>query len=129
MITSSSLAGALLAGVLTITAANAQDVDSATRPAADNTKANAADRDMDAKTPLDQSNDKEAIEVTAGIRKAVMEDKSLSTSAHNVKIVTNGNVVTLRGPVENANEKKRIESLAQKVAMGKTVHNEISVAR
>ena len=120
----------LLAGLLTVTVVNAQTVDSATKQeAADNTKANAADRNPDAKTPLDQSNDQEAIDVTAGIRRAVLEDKSLSTSAHNVKIVTNGNVVTLRGPVESADEKKRVESLAVKSAPGKQVRNEISIAR
>jgi hypothetical protein len=37
--------------------------------------------------------------------------------------------VTLRGPVESADEKKRVESLAVKVATGKQVRNEISVAR
>ena len=72
----------LLAGVLTLSAVNAQTVDPATQhEAADNTKANAADRNTDAKTPLDQANDQDAIEVTADIRRAVLEDSSLSTSA------------------------------------------------
>lgn len=119
----------LLAAVLVVSAANAQTTDSAPKRDATNTKANATDRNTDAKTPMDQSNDKESIDVTAGIRRAVLEDKSLSMSAHNIKIVTNGNVVTLRGPVESADEKKRVESLAMKVAAGKQVRNEISVAR
>ncbi len=101
----------------------------AAKHAADNTKANATDRNSAAKTPLDQSNDKEAIDVTAGIRRAVLDDKSLSTSAHNIKIVTEGDVVTLRGPVASADEKKRIEALAVKAATGKQVRNEISIAR
>ena len=151
MSTPFSFAITLLAGLLTVAAVNAQTVDSATQDeAADNTKANAADRNTDAKTPLDQSNDQDAIEVTAGIRRAVVEDSSLSTSAHNIKIVTNGNVVTLRGPVESADfagvlhngesiigtgpvesadEKKRVESLAVKAATGKQVRNELSIAR
>lgn len=112
---------ALLAGLLTVTAVNAADNT--------NTKANATDRSPAAKTPLDQSNDKEAIDVTAGIRRAVLDDKSLSMSAHNIKIMTEGDVVTLRGPVENADEKKRIEALAVKVATGKQVRNEMSIAR
>lgn len=123
---------ALLAGLLTVTAVNAQTTgtDSATKhEAADNTKANAADRNTDAKTPLDQSNDQNAIDVTAGIRRAVLEDKSLSTSAHNIKIVTQGDVVTLRGPVASADEKKRVEALAMQAATGKQVRNEISIAR
>jgi osmotically-inducible protein OsmY len=121
--------GTLLASVLAVSAANSQTADSATKQDASNTKANATDRNTDAKTPLDQSNDKESIDMTAGIRRAVLEDKSLSTAAHNIKIVTNGNVVTLRGPVESADEKKRVESLAMKVAAGKQVRNEISIAR
>jgi len=129
MATPFSFAITLLAGLLTVAAVNAQTVDSATQHEADNTKANAADRNTDAKTPLDQSNDQDAIEVSAGIRRAVLEDSSLSTSAHNVKIVTNGNVVTLRGPVESADEKKRVESLAVKAATGKQVRNELSIAR
>lgn len=130
MATPFSFAITLLAGLLTVAAVSAQTVDSATQhEAADNTKANAADRNTDAKTPLDQSNDQDAIEVTAGIRRAVLEDSSLSTSAHNIKIVTNGNVVTLRGPVQSADEKQRVESLAVKAATGKQVRNELSIAR
>jgi hyperosmotically inducible periplasmic protein len=130
MATPFSFAITLLAGLLTVAAVSAQTVDSATQhEAADNTKANAADRNTDAKTPLDQANDQDAIEVTAGIRRAVLEDSSLSTSAHNIKIVTNGNAVTLRGPVESADEKKRVESLAVKAAPGKQVRNELSIAR
>lgn len=123
---------ALLAGLLTVTAVNSQTTgtDSATKhAAADNTKANAADRNTDAMTPADQSNDQDAINVTAGIRRAVLDDKSLSTSAHNIKIVTKGDVVTLRGPVASADEKQRVEALAMQAATGKQVRNEISIAR
>jgi osmotically-inducible protein OsmY len=125
-----SFSAKLLAGLLTVGAVNAQTTEpAAKREAADNTRANTTDRNTDAKTPVDQSNDKNAIEVTAGIRRAVLDDKSLSTSAHNIKIVTDGDVVTLRGPVESADEKKRVEALAMKAAAGKQVRNEISVAR
>jgi hyperosmotically inducible protein len=129
MSTPTLFASTLLAAVLAVSAANAQTADSATKQDATNTKANATDRNTDAKTPIDQANDKESIDVTAGIRRAVLEDKSLSMSAHNIKIVTSGNVVTLRGPVESAEEKKRVEALAVKVAAGKQVRNEISIAR
>lgn len=130
MTTRFSFAITLLAGLLTVSAVNAQTADTTTKPvAADNTKANAADRKSDAKTPIDQSNDQDAIDVTASIRRAVLDDKSLSTSAHNIKIVTDGNVVTLRGPVASAEEKKRVEALAMRSAAGKQVVNEISIAR
>ena len=129
MHTSLTFSAALLAGVFIVTAVDAQTVDSATRREADNTRSNATDRNEHSTTPVDQSNDKDAIKVTAGIRRAVLADTSLSTSAHNIKIVTNENVVTLRGSVESADEKKRIESLATKSAPGKQVRNEISIAR
>ena len=130
MSTPFSFSIALLAGLLTVTAVNAQTTESAKKhEAADNTKANATDRNSSAKTPVDQSNDKESIDVTADIRRAVLDDKSLSMSAHNIKIVTDGDVVTLRGAVESADEKKRIEALAVKAAAGKQVRNEISIAR
>lgn len=130
MSNSFSFSTALIAGLLTVTAVSAQTTDPANKPAAaDNTRANATDRHTEAKTPTDQSNDQEAIEVTAGIRRAVLDDKSLSTSAHNIKIVTDGDVVTLRGPVASADEKKRVEALAVKAASGKQVRNEISIAR
>jgi hyperosmotically inducible protein len=122
------LASALLTGLFTVASVNAQSVDSTAKHPADNTAANVTDRSTSSTTPMDQSNDKEAIAVTAAIRRAVMSDKSLSTSAHNVKIVTNGNAVTIRGAVATAEEKKRIESLAAKSAPGKQVRNEISVS-
>jgi len=120
---------AVFTGLLAVATVNAQPAASdATKAAPDNTAANKADQDTKATTPMDQSNDKEAIEVTASIRRAVLNDKSLSTAAHNVKIVTNGNIVTLRGPVASAAEKERVASLAAKSASGKTVHNELSIS-
>jgi hyperosmotically inducible protein len=116
-------------GLLTCVAVNAQDSTGATKSAApDNTARNTVDRDGHTTTPMDQSNDETSTRITASIRRAVMEDKSLSTDAHNVKIVTNANTVTIRGPVASAAEKKRIESLAEKSAAGRQIQNELSVA-
>jgi len=94
---------------------------------ADNTAANASDRTADMSTPADQSNSADAIRVTADIRRAVVSDKSLSTSAHNVKIVTSGNTVTLRGPVASAAEKDRVAALARQYAGGKDVLDQLTV--
>lgn len=99
--------------------------DGRTRP--DNTAVNASDRDSDTTTPVDQSNSADAIKVTADIRKAVVGDKTLSASAHNVKIVTNGNTVTLRGPVASTAEKARIAALARQNAPGKDVLDQLTV--
>ena len=54
-----------------------------------------------------------------------MGDKSLSVQAHNVKVVTNGGVVTLRGPVKSADERMRIEKLAKNVHGVNSVKNEL----
>jgi|SoiMethySBSTD1v2_1073268.scaffolds.fasta_scaffold732503_1 hyperosmotically inducible periplasmic protein len=120
------LLSTMLVGFLVITATNGAEPAGAKK--ADNTATNAVDRDHSTTTPIDQSNDKDAIETTAAIRRAVLDDKSLSTSAHNVKIVTQGTTVTLRGAVASAAEKSRIEALAQKSAPGKKVLNELSIA-
>jgi osmotically-inducible protein OsmY len=93
----------------------------------DNTAANRVDSHSETSTPTDQSNTAEAIQVTASIRKAVIADKSLSVSAHNVKIVTSGNTVTLRGPVASAAEKERIAALARQNAPGKDVLNQLTI--
>jgi hyperosmotically inducible protein len=65
---------------------------------------------------------------TQNIRKAIMADKSLSTYAHNVKIVTVNGAVTLTGPVQSDDEKKRIEELANGVLKGSgSLTNNITV--
>jgi hyperosmotically inducible periplasmic protein len=46
--------------------------------------------------------------LTQKIRKSVMADKSLSTYAHNVKIISQDGMVTLKGPVRSDDEKKTI---------------------
>jgi hyperosmotically inducible protein len=94
----------------------------------DNTAVNAVDRHSAMATPADQSNSADAIQVTANIRKAVVGDKSLSTSAHNVKIVTSGNTVTLRGPVASTAEKDRIAALARHHAPGKDILDQLTVS-
>ena len=82
-------------------------------PAADDTGRNARDRDGQTMTPLDQSNDPDDVQVTREIRKALVADDALSTSAKNIKIITVHGKVILRGPVANAQEKAKIEKTAQ----------------
>jgi len=89
----------------------------ATAPAdADNTARNDRDSSGATTTPLDQGENAQDIEISANIRKAIVADDSLSTNAHNVKIVTNGGTVTLRGPVKSAQEKSAIEAKAKQVS-------------
>jgi hyperosmotically inducible periplasmic protein len=63
----------------------------------------------------------------ADVRKAVVNDKTLSKSAHNVKMTTNGGVVTLRGDVRSDEEKSKIESLAKGVSGVSSVENNLQV--
>lgn len=95
---------------------------------ADNTGKNVRDRQESSRTPGDQSNDKSDLAITQAIRKAVVADKALSTNAHNVKIITANGVVTLRGPVNSAEEKETIAAKAKKVAGVKSVDNKLEIA-
>jgi hyperosmotically inducible periplasmic protein len=47
------------------------------------------------------------------VRKAVVDNDVLSTNAHNVKIITQNGIVTLRGPVNTATEKATVVALAR----------------
>jgi hyperosmotically inducible periplasmic protein len=64
---------------------------------------------------------------SANVRQAVVGDSSLSTNAHNVKIVTSGGTVTLRGPVKSTEEKAAIEAKAKQVAGVTRVDNLLEV--
>ena len=83
-------------------------------PAADDTGRNVRDRDGLTMTPSDQSNDPNDLKVTREIRKALVADDSLSTTAKNIKIITVHGKVILRGPVANVQEKKKIAKMAQR---------------
>jgi len=96
-------------------------------PAADNTGRNVRDRDKAAPTADDQTNAKQDRELAAAVRKAVVDDKSLSTSAHNVKIVSRAGMVTLRGPVNSSEEKQKVGDLATAVAGVNDVKNNLEV--
>lgn len=80
---------------------------------ADNTGLNDRDR-HGALTPTDQGSSRSETSITAAIRRAVVADGSLSFGAKNVKIITVGTKVTLRGPVRSAQEKTTIEGYAKR---------------
>jgi osmotically-inducible protein OsmY len=63
----------------------------------------------------------------ADIRKSVVGDKSLSTYAHNVKIIAVHGQVTLKGPVRSDDESKNIEAKAKEVAGDSNVTNQLTV--
>lgn len=94
----------------------------------DNTKVNKRDRHPAAVTADQQKENSSDRETARKIRRAIMRDKSLSTYAHNVKIVAHGGTVTLKGPVRSEDEKKAVEAKATEVAGAGKVTNEISVS-
>lgn len=120
-ITSTNYAAALVA--LTIACATAEEKKSA----ADNTDRNKQDQSGKTKTPMDQSNDPADIKLVATIRKMVVGDKSLSATAKNCKIITAGGMVTLRGPVNTAEEKTTVEAHAAMAAGKDKVDSQLEV--
>jgi osmotically-inducible protein OsmY len=96
--------------------------------AADNTARNVRDQGGNTLTATDQGGSDADRTVTQQVRQAISTDGSLSTDAHNVKIITNDGVVTLRGPVGNEQERSTIASKAKQVAGVKRVENQLEVA-
>jgi hyperosmotically inducible protein len=84
----------------------------------DNTKMNKGDGSKMAATADQQKMNADDRTLTQKIRKSVMADKSLSTYAHNVKIISQNGMVTLKGPVRSDDEKKTVVAKAVEVAGG-----------
>ncbi|MFZ6641815.1 BON domain-containing protein [Undibacterium sp. TC4M20W] len=93
----------------------------------DNTEINNRDKNAANKTPEDQFNTQEDRQVLAAVRRSVVGDKSLSVLAHNVKIMVNAGAVTLRGPVKTADEKVKVEKIAQTVKGVTSINNSLDV--
>jgi osmotically-inducible protein OsmY len=108
------IAAAALA--LVTAAADAQN----SAPAPDNSKANANSMNSSdsTSTAQGQSNSPADITLAQQIRKSVIADKSLSTYAHNVKIISQNGTVTLKGPVKSDDEKTAVVAKAVAVAGG-----------
>ena len=84
--------------------------------APDNTKINKNDRDGGQPTADQQKENRSDREMTKQIRQSIMADKSLSSYAHNVKIISQNGTVTLKGPVKSEDEKTSVMSKAVAVA-------------
>jgi len=96
-------------------------------PEADNTARNVRDRNNNSLTPLDQGNSKPDVEITARIRKEILDGKGMSMNGRNVKIITDNGKVTLRGPVATDEEKRIIGEIAGGVARMANVDNQLEV--
>ncbi len=98
------------------------------QPAPDNTKNNQGDASRDATTADQQKMNPADRNTTKQIRKSIMQDKSLSTYGHNIKIITQDGKVTLKGPVRSEDDKANIEAKAVAVAGAGNVTNQLEVA-
>jgi len=96
-------------------------------PAPDNTKVNERDRSKDEPTADQQKENRSDRDITQQIRESIMKDKSLSTYAHNVKIITQNGQVTLKGPVRSDEEKRTVETKATEVAGENKVTSELNI--
>jgi osmotically-inducible protein OsmY len=111
----------LLLSSVGATSANGQ-----TKP--DNTAENKRDQNPDQATADQQKMNAADRDITTRIRKTIMADKSLSTYAHNVKIISQDGIVTLKGPVRSDDEVQSIVSKATDVTgNGDKVVNQMSV--
>jgi osmotically-inducible protein OsmY len=114
-----AVTGLLIAGIA-VPAVSAQN-----QP--DNTRVNKEDRSSAAVTADQQKNDHNDRYLTQQIRKAVMADKTLSTYAHNVKVVSQNGNVTLKGPVRSEDERKTVLAKAEQIAGAGNVTDQLSI--
>ena len=126
-IRSTGLLGVLSCFLLSITVApvptHAQDQATPSSTAPDNSARNKAQT----RTADNQKENTQDRQITQKIRRSITADKTLSTYAHNVKIITQAGEVTLKGPVQSDNEKQTIASKAADVVGAEKVNNQLTV--
>lgn len=91
----------------------------------DNTKNN---KDQTPPTADQQKMNASDTAITQKIRKAIHDDTSLSTYAHNIKIISQDGKVTLRGPVRSDDEKANIQAKAVAIVGQDNVSNMLEIA-
>lgn len=91
-----------------------------------NTGINKRDRDDKTLTPMDQMENESDLKITQEIRQALM-DGEFSMNAKNIKVITRNGEVTLRGPVETAAEREKIEALVKAMPGIKSIDNQLEV--
>ena len=120
------LCAGLLLGSAAIASAQQPSAQDAS-PAPDNTRVNQQDRSQTEPTADQQKDNRSDRDITQQIRRSIMKDKSLSSYAHNVKIITQDGQVTLKGPVRSEDDKKAIEAKATEVAGDGKVTSELNI--
>ena len=120
-----ALATLVALGAFSSISVNLKAQRNSTPPAPDKTKVN--QRDPSTTAPDQAKNNLTDRDLTQRIRRSLIDDKSLSTSAHNVKIIAQSGQVTLQGPVASEEERRAVEEKATAVAGSGNVTNEMSV--
>ena len=105
----------------------AQDSAGQSAPSSDNTKINQRDQNPNEPTADQQKNDRSDRDITQQVRQAIVADKTFSTYAHNVKVITQNGQVTLKGPVRSDDEKRSVEAKAAAIAGDGKVGSELTV--
>lgn len=104
-----------------------QESPSNTDAPADNTHVNQRDRSPDELTADQAGQHLSDRQIMRAIRKSIVKDHSLSTYAHNIKIISLNGTVTLKGPVRSEEEKQNIIDKATAVASEDHVIDQLSV--
>ncbi len=128
------ISGALLIGTAGIAAAQDRgsqgsegQMSSGQSQSSDNTKTNRRDRDKSQVTADQQKENSSDRELARKVRRAIVSDKSLSSYAHNIKVIARDGTVTLKGPVHSEQEKQAIEAKAGEAVGEDKIKSEISV--
>jgi hyperosmotically inducible protein len=103
----------------------AQDTQEAPQP--DNTKKNLPTNHRDANRADQQGKSTSDTDITKKIRQSLTRDKSMSTYAHNLKIITRNGMVELKGPVKSQEEKDAVGAKATEIAGASNVKNDLTV--
>jgi osmotically-inducible protein OsmY len=98
------------------------------QPAPDNSKTNQGDANKGAVTSDQQKMNPADRNITKQIRSSIYRDHTLSTYAHNIKVITQDGKVTLKGPVRTVDEKAGIAAKAAAVVGAENVTNQLEVA-
>jgi osmotically-inducible protein OsmY len=124
-----SIAGAWIgAGVISLALCTATSFAQESRSAqADNTRTNVRDRNPNEPTADSQRTNMSDRDITRQIRQSLAKDNSLSSYAHNIKVVTQNGEVTLKGPVRSGEEKRAVEEKAAAVAGQDKVNSELDI--
>lgn len=77
----------------------------------------------------DQPQNERDVALTRDVRRELMLHKELSISAHNLTLVSENCLVTIRGTVPSTDEKSNVEQIARRVSGVGEINNLIQVAR